>query len=377
MSCCCCCEALCRELLEGIRKKERLLPEEEPAGGGGGGGGGGEAESSRRNMDISLLREQYRSSREKQRKQTQVLLFRTVSEELSDAVSIVPVTQDLTPLLPTIIFDPDPTAYDPWHVHLDHHRRSHTVVAVQLPVSSPETNTSIDSSSRCSESCSLETGSSQQESRSRKLSMDSTRDSLSSCREQENHYDACRSREDPDSESSTGDCFSSSEVDPAQVSVTGSLSPSEQQSRGPPDGSFSSSNEDSVCSSNTLSQEGSVPGSWTSSDESSTPVASIASSPCSSNTNQHEDLKETRSADTKSSSGVLQTNSTPTQRGSRKFSPAANRFTRQLSVGGRARPQGSSITRTTTPSPTGRPHVSLRPPGGWECTRPFKRLESL
>ncbi|XP_026218091.1 putative protein TPRXL isoform X3 [Anabas testudineus] len=300
-----------------------------------------------------------------------------VSEELSDAVSIVPVTQDLTPLLPTIIFDPDPTAYDPWHVHLDHHRRSHTVVAVQLPVSSPETNTSIDSSSRCSESCSLETGSSQQESRSRKLSMDSTRDSLSSCREQENHYDACRSREDPDSESSTGDCFSSSEVDPAQVSVTGSLSPSEQQSRGPPDGSFSSSNEDSVCSSNTLSQEGSVPGSWTSSDESSTPVASIASSPCSSNTNQHEDLKETRSADTKSSSGVLQTNSTPTQRGSRKFSPAANRFTRQLSVGGRARPQGSSITRTTTPSPTGRPHVSLRPPGGWECTRPFKRLESL
>uniref|UniRef100_A0A3Q1IPS8 Uncharacterized protein n=2 Tax=Anabas testudineus TaxID=64144 RepID=A0A3Q1IPS8_ANATE len=181
--------------------------------------------------------------------------------------------------------------------------------------------------------------------------MDSTRDSLSSCREQENHYDAGRSREDPDSEISTGDCFSSSEVDPAQVSVTGSLSPSEQQSRGPPDGSFSSSNEDSVCSSNTLSQEGSVPGSWTSSDESSTPVASIASSPCSSNTNQHEDLKETRSADTKSSSGVLQTNSTPTQRGSRKFSPAANRFTRQLSVGGEGSSTGVQHNQDYYPFP--------------------------
>lgn len=57
----------------GIREKEQLLREEEL----GGGAGGVEAERSRRNMDVSLLREQYRSSRENQRKQSQVLLFRT------------------------------------------------------------------------------------------------------------------------------------------------------------------------------------------------------------------------------------------------------------------------------------------------------------
>ena len=53
----------------GIGKKERLVIEEEE-------GAGGEEEVNRRNMDISLLREQYRSTRERQRRHTQVLLFR-------------------------------------------------------------------------------------------------------------------------------------------------------------------------------------------------------------------------------------------------------------------------------------------------------------
>lgn len=43
-----------------------------------------------------------------------------VSEELSEAVAIVPAPQGLTlPWPPPVIFDPDP-----WHVHLDLHRRS-------------------------------------------------------------------------------------------------------------------------------------------------------------------------------------------------------------------------------------------------------------
>lgn len=60
-----------------MRKKERLLregEEEEEAG---------EEEESRRNMDISLLREQYRCTRDRQRRHTQVLLFRTGERKLN------------------------------------------------------------------------------------------------------------------------------------------------------------------------------------------------------------------------------------------------------------------------------------------------------
>lgn len=156
---------------------------------------------------------------------------------------------------------------------------------------------------------------------------------------EENHSNVSRSRGDPDSERSTGDFVGSSEVDPVRVSVTRSLSLSEQRSReGPLDGSFSLYKEDSVCSSDSYSQESLVPDSRTSSDESSTPIASMTGSPSSSTTNLREDLKEPQSADTKSSNDVLQTSSSPTWRSSRKFSAPANRFPRQLSVGG----EGSS-----------------------------------
>lgn len=58
----------------GDRKKERLLTRKEP--------GAGEDEPSRTTMDVSLLRARYRSSRDKLRKQTPVLLFRTGDKQL-------------------------------------------------------------------------------------------------------------------------------------------------------------------------------------------------------------------------------------------------------------------------------------------------------
>ncbi|KAF0028643.1 hypothetical protein F2P81_019730 [Scophthalmus maximus] len=96
-------------------------------------------------MDVSRLRAQYRSTRERQRRLTQVLLFRTVSEQLSEAVSIVPVTHGFTSSPPVTALAPDPTTYDPWHVHLGLHRRSCHGVTVQLPASSLETtNTDVN-----------------------------------------------------------------------------------------------------------------------------------------------------------------------------------------------------------------------------------------
>ncbi|XP_008292823.1 uncharacterized protein C9orf152 [Stegastes partitus] len=75
-------------------------------------------------MDVSVLRQRYRSSREAQRSRAQVLLLRTVSE---DAVSVVAVAQGLTsPWEPNSTPDPDPTCdptCDPWRAHLDLHRR--------------------------------------------------------------------------------------------------------------------------------------------------------------------------------------------------------------------------------------------------------------
>lgn len=71
-----------------------------------------------------------------------------MSEELSDAVSIVPITQTLTLFPPSITFDPDPTTYDPWHVQQDLHQHSRAIANVQPPVSSPETENTIDSCSR-------------------------------------------------------------------------------------------------------------------------------------------------------------------------------------------------------------------------------------
>ncbi|XP_036073365.1 uncharacterized protein LOC112150983 isoform X2 [Oryzias melastigma] len=97
-------------------------------------------------MDVSDLRQQYRSCRERHQ---EVLLFGTVSEERFEAFSIVPVAQGLTlPWEPissfssTITFDCNPKMYDPWHVHLDLHRRSRPAVSAQSPVLSRSTPSS-------------------------------------------------------------------------------------------------------------------------------------------------------------------------------------------------------------------------------------------
>ncbi|XP_047424534.1 uncharacterized protein LOC124995857 isoform X2 [Mugil cephalus] len=266
MSCsCCCCVTPSEQLLHGKQKKEE--EEEEEA----------EEVESRRNMDISMLREQYRSSRDRQRTHTQVLLLREVSVELSDAVNVVPVSQRLVSP-PAVTFEPELLTYDPWHVHLDLHRRSCPPLSVQLPSSSSDTT-----SSGCS-------WSSSSEDEARKQCEDSV--SLSSSKET-----SFSGSKDPVFRSAENSVPTSSDsVDGIQVSF--------------PD--FRTSRKSSVCSSFADSQEPS--------DESSTPVASVASS---TTNNRHQDPEEPEKT-----SGVLQT--------SRKSSAPSLRFTRQLSVGGAA-----------------------------------------
>ncbi|KAK1884955.1 putative protein C9orf152 [Dissostichus eleginoides] len=86
---CFCCVTPSGELLHGIQKKEQLVVREEEEE-------EQEEEANRSIMDLSLLREKYLSSREQQ-KLSQVILFRTVPEEHSEAVSFVPVTQASSP----------------------------------------------------------------------------------------------------------------------------------------------------------------------------------------------------------------------------------------------------------------------------------------
>ncbi|KAK5849538.1 hypothetical protein PBY51_013866 [Eleginops maclovinus] len=175
MSCSCfCCVTASGELLHGIRKKEPLVsPEEEEEK--------EEEEAYRSSMDLSLLREKYLSSMEQQ-KHSQVILYRTVSEELSEAVSFVPVTQGLSP--PPVTSDPDPTSTcDPWHVHLELHRRGRPRVTA---ASTPET-TNTNSSSRRSSASSCE-------SNNRKLSSDScccTNEEEPKCRGEEEEMESC------------------------------------------------------------------------------------------------------------------------------------------------------------------------------------------
>ncbi|XP_035474693.1 uncharacterized protein LOC118290979 [Scophthalmus maximus] len=281
MSCssfCCCCVTPSRQ---GNRKGARLVREEVEGGGGRGGGRSEEEdeEQSRGKMDVSRLRAQYRSTRERQRRLTQVLLFRTVSEQLSEAVSIVPVTHGFTSSPPVTALAPDPTTYDPWHVHLGLHRRSCHGVTVQLPASSLETtNTDVNGSSR------------------RSSSSNSLCSSFNT-REEE--------AEDEDS--------------PVQVSVSRSLEASTEQNPG--DGSRENPPDNL--------------GSLSSSGESPVPVTSFTGSPCSSNADLHPHLEKNLSAGVQVDDGVLQTRGPAAWRDVRKSSaPAALRFTRQLSVGG-------------------------------------------
>lgn len=268
-------------------------------------------------MDISLLREQYRCTRERQRSHTQVLLFRTVSEELSNAVGIIPVTPGLmaspwdpnSSLPPAVTFDPQHATGDPWHVHLDLHRR-------RRPRIKPET-TNADGSSRRSSSCS-ESTSSQQEvtSDSPRTSRETSPCRSSNCTEEEDHSNADGPRGDLDTGS-----HERSRGDPVHVSVSGSLNASE---RNPSDGSKEVHPDSSF-------SEFSATSSLSSSGGSSTPVTSVTCSPSSSTTSLQKDLKENQFTVRKTSDGFLQN--------SRKFSAPTLRFTRQLSVGG----VGSSV----------------------------------
>ncbi|KAM7369532.1 hypothetical protein PAMP_010850 [Pampus punctatissimus] len=278
---CWCCVSPSTERLEGTNWKKLVKEEEEDE----------EEEEDRRNMEISLLREQYRSTRDRQKQHTQMLLFRRVSEELSEAVSIIPFTQSLmlswepnSNPQPALTSDPDP-----WHIHLGFQRCSCPAVSVQLPASSPETTNTIGSSS------------SLQESRGRKLSVGPTSDSpcssVSSTNE-EDLLDADRPR-----------------IHPVQPSVGGSPNACEED---PSDGSVCSSFSDShECSTVVF-------------DEPSAPITSSTSSA----SNIPQDLTENEAANVQTSNGVLQSSSTAPWRGSRKFSALSLRFTRQLSVGG-------------------------------------------
>lgn len=266
-----------------------------------------EEEESSRNMDISLLREQYRCTRETQKRHTQVLLFRTVSEELSGAVSIIPVPQGLTSPWephsssppPAVTFNPDPTTCDPWHVHLGFHRHCCPRVTMQH-ASSPDTTNTNSSSRRSSSSC---------ESVTKKISVDLTSDSPCSS--------ICSTKEEVPSDTSRVDA---EKIDP----VSGSLDAAEQHSR---DGSKEERSAGSSSDPHDCSAAGS--------DESSTPIASITCSPSSSTTSLHEDLNEHQSAGRTTGNGFPQSGSTSsTWRSSRKFSAPALRFTRQFSVGG-------------------------------------------
>ncbi|KAI3355565.1 hypothetical protein L3Q82_018392, partial [Scortum barcoo] len=240
------------------------------------------------------------------------------SEELSEAVSVFPITQGLTSSWepnssspPALTFDPDPTSYDPWHVHLGLHRRSCPRVTVQLTVPSSET-TNSDASSRRSLSSSEVVAS----------------DPPSSSRE----TSPCR--EEGSSERSRGDLLS-----PVQVSDSLKQIPSDGSEADHLDGSLSDS------------QEMSAAGSLTSSDGGLTPVTSVTSSPDGSTSSLHEDLKENQSAGRKDTNGLSRSRNTSTWSGSRKFSAPALRFTRQLSVGGAGSSMGVHHNQSYHPFP--------------------------
>ncbi|XP_029385497.1 uncharacterized protein LOC115061324 [Echeneis naucrates] len=305
MSCsCCCCVTSSGELLEGIRKKKQLVQEDEE-------------EQSRRTMDMSLLRERYRNSRDTQRTHSQLLLFRTVSDNLLEDTNVFPISQVSASPLPAVTFDP-------WHIHLDLHRRSCAAITVPPPGSSSEITNTRHSSSRESLSSSEE--------------MSSWR-SLNGTKE-EDLLSVDQSRGDSDSGSSGRSREGSVRVNPDWFSITTSLDVREQS----PDNGSRKDPPDVGLQSLAL-------GSLSSSDESSTPVASSTCSSSSSNTNIHEDPKEGRTTHIQNSHGVLKTSSTPVWGGSRKFSTHALRFTRQLSMGGVGSSSGAPQNQNYHPFP--------------------------
>ncbi|XP_070708934.1 uncharacterized protein [Pempheris klunzingeri] len=287
-----------------------------------------EEEESRGRMELSLLRQQYRSTTDTQRRHTQVLLFRTVSDELSQAVCIIPVTQGLTsPWEPNSCSPPAVTSDpDPWHVHLGLHRRSRPGAVAQLAASSPET-TNTNSSSRRSSS-SLETCTLQQDvdpalgphSSSRETSPCSSSNSTT----EEEHSDTDGSRGAPGPGPLEGTRGDSDGIDPVQDSGSGPADASEHQSLS--DGS-------------TEGRRGS--------DGGSAPRGSTAS--------LHRDLRENQSTGRRTTNGVLPTAATSAWRGSGRLAAPALRFTRQLSVGGVGSSSGGHHDLNYHPFPNRKP----------------------
>ncbi|KAM8822666.1 uncharacterized protein AB9W97_004981 [Spinachia spinachia] len=136
MSCCCCVSP--SEVVKGTRRKECLQQEEQE-------------EQSRRNMDVSLLREQYRCNREEQRRH---VLLRTVSEAVTQGVELP--WEPLRGMPPVVTFDPNPaTCGDPWRVNLDLHRHGRPGVTAESSPETTRTDSSLRRSSSSSESCSI------------------------------------------------------------------------------------------------------------------------------------------------------------------------------------------------------------------------------
>ncbi|XP_067233780.1 uncharacterized protein C9orf152-like [Chanodichthys erythropterus] len=132
---CCCSSLTCAD----VRGETRMFQSEED-------------ELSSVRMDITLLKEQYNSIRDKQRRQTQVLCFREAqnSEEMNKTlVDVVPVclrspSASVQETLVEFVVD---SAGGLWRTHLDVHRLTHTaeVSEHRNHVSSEDSRTSLES----------------------------------------------------------------------------------------------------------------------------------------------------------------------------------------------------------------------------------------
>ncbi|KAK9952906.1 hypothetical protein ABG768_016935 [Culter alburnus] len=132
----CCCSSL---TCEDVRGETRKFQSEED-------------ELSSVRMDITLLKEQYNSIRDKQRRQTQVLCFREAqnSEEMNKTlVDVVPVClrSPATSVQETLVEFVVDSAGGLWRTHLDVHRLTHTaeVSEHRNHVSSEDSRTSSES----------------------------------------------------------------------------------------------------------------------------------------------------------------------------------------------------------------------------------------
>ncbi|XP_051241845.1 uncharacterized protein LOC127355220 isoform X4 [Dicentrarchus labrax] len=339
------------------RDQEEGAAGERGRGGGGGGRGGGEQEEHGAVSAQGAVQEQQREPEE----------THSVSEELSDTVSIIPVSQGLTsPWKPSssspqaTTFNPNLATYDPWHVHLSLHRRCCPGRPVPLTASSPET-TNSNRSLGCSSSSTEDLDSASSSRETSPCSSFSPKDHFRS-RGGPDTGSSDRSRGGPDTGSSdrsrggrdTGSCDRSRggpDTGSSDRFRGGPDTGSCDRSRGGPDtGSsdrFRGDPDTGSCDRSRGGPSGSLEGSAsrTSSDESSTPVASITCSPSGSTSSLNQPAG--------GCNGVLQSGGTssPWGGGSRKFSAPVLRFTRQLSVGGLGSSAGVHQSQNYHPFP--------------------------